>query len=105
GMADLRTAVSSLGHDGVSTYIQSGNVLFSTPETDTTVLAQELGEKIASTFGINVGVVVVARDQLAAVLSQNPYPDEPNPKYVHVVFLGAEPDRALLGRVAVAGEA
>ena len=46
GMADLRTAVSSLGHDGVSTYIQSGNVLFSTPETDTTVLAQELGEKI-----------------------------------------------------------
>jgi uncharacterized protein (DUF1697 family) len=105
GMADLRTAVSSLGYDGVSTYIQSGNVLFSTPETDTTVLTQKLGEKIASTFGINVGVVVVTRDQLADVLSQNPYPEEPNPKYVHVVFLGAEPDRALLDRIAAAGEA
>jgi uncharacterized protein (DUF1697 family) len=105
GMADLRTAVSSLGYDAVSTYIQSGNVLFSTPETDTTVLARQLGEKIASTFDLKIGVVVVARDQLAAVLSQNPYPDEPNPKYVHVVFLGAEPDQALLSRIAAAGEA
>ncbi|HEX6521897.1 MAG TPA: DUF1697 domain-containing protein [Streptosporangiaceae bacterium] len=105
GMVGLRTAVSSLGYSEVSTYIQSGNVLFSTPETDTTVLAQKLGEKIASTFVVNVGVVVVTRDQLAAILSQNPYPDEPNPKYVHVVFLGAEPDQALLDRIAAAGEA
>ncbi len=105
GMADLRTAVSSLGFSEVSTYIQSGNVLFSTRETDTTVLAQELGEKIASTFVVNAGVVVVTRDQLAAILSQNPYTGEPNPKYVHVVFLGAEPDQALLDRIAAAGEA
>ena len=27
-MADLRTLVAGLGHTGVSTYIQSGNVLF-----------------------------------------------------------------------------
>lgn len=105
GMAGLRTAVSSLGYSEVATYIQSGNVLFSTPETDTTVLTQKLGEKIASTFVVNVGVVVVTRDQLAAILSQNPYPDEPNPKYVHVVFLGAEPDQALLDRIAAAGAA
>ncbi|MBV9446362.1 MAG: DUF1697 domain-containing protein [Streptosporangiaceae bacterium] len=104
GMAGLRMAVSSLGYSDVSTYIQSGNVLFSTPETDTTVLAQEIGEKIASTFVVNAGVVVVTRDQLAAILSQNPYPGEPNPKYVHVVFLGAEPDQALLDRIAAAGE-
>ncbi len=105
GMADLRAAVCSLGHAEVSTYIQSGNVLFSTPQPDTTVLAQELGQKIASTFGLNIGVVVVTRDQLAAAISQNPYPAEPNPKYVHVVFLGAEPDRALLDRLEAAGQA
>ena len=34
-MADLREVVTSLGHTGVSTYIQSGNVLFSTADTQT----------------------------------------------------------------------
>ena len=34
-MADLREVVASLGHTGVSTYIQSGNVLFSTAERTT----------------------------------------------------------------------
>jgi uncharacterized protein (DUF1697 family) len=104
-MADLRVAVSSLGHAGVSTYIQSGNVLFSTPETDTSALEAAIGDVIASTFGIKVGIVVVTRDQLADVLSHNPYPAEPDPRYVHVVFLGAEPDQALLDRLATASQA
>jgi uncharacterized protein (DUF1697 family) len=95
-MAELRTALTASGFAGVSTYIQSGNVLFSTAEPDTAVLEEGVAEVIARTFGINVGVVVVTRDQLAAVLSRNPYPSEPNPKYVHVVFLGAEPDQARL---------
>jgi uncharacterized protein (DUF1697 family) len=104
-MAELRTAVSSLGYAAVSTYIQSGNVLFSTPETDTTVPEAANAGVIASTFGIKVGVVVVTRDELAAVLSHNPYPDEPNPRYVHALFLGTEPEAALLERLAAANEA
>lgn len=91
-MAELRAAVSELGYTEVSTYIQSGNLLFRTAATDTAVLEEALAEVIAHTFGIKIAVIVVTRDQLAAVLSANPYPDEPNPKYVHVVFLGAEPD-------------
>lgn len=95
-MAELRAALTASGYSDVSTYIQSGNVLFRSTETDTTVLEEAIAEVIARTFGIKIDVVVVTRDQLAAVLSANPYPDEPNPKYVHVVFLGAEPDLARL---------
>jgi uncharacterized protein (DUF1697 family) len=95
-MAELRAALTASGFTGVSTYIQSGNVLFSAPEPDTAVLEQAVTEVIAGTFGLKIDVVVVTQDQLAAVLSANPYPDEPNPKYVHVVFLGAEPDPARL---------
>ena len=104
-MADLRLAVSSLGYAEVSTYIQSGNVLFSTTEPDTAVLEAALGDVIATTFGLKIGVVVVTRDQLARVLSNNPYPDEPNPKYLHVVFLGGEPDQALRDRLKAASDA
>ena len=104
-MADLREVVTSLGHTGVTTYIQSGNVLFSTADTDTAKLAAALESAIGERFGIWASVVVLSRDQLAEVLAGNPYPDEQNPKLVHVVFLNAEPPEDLLARIAAAESA
>ncbi len=104
-MADLREVVTSLGHTGVTTYIQSGNVLFSTADTDTAELAAALESAVGERFGIWASVVVLSRDELAKVLASNPYPDEPNLKYVHVVFLNAEPPPDLLARIATAESA
>jgi uncharacterized protein (DUF1697 family) len=104
-MADLREVVASLGHTGVSTYIQSGNVLFSTAEEDTAKLAAALESAIEERFGIWSSVVVLSRDELAQVLAANPYPDEPNPKMVHVVFLNAELPAPLRDRISAAESA
>jgi uncharacterized protein (DUF1697 family) len=104
-MADLREVVTSLGHTGVSTYIQSGNVLFSTAEDDTAKLAAALESAIEGRFGIWSSVVVLSRDELTRVLAANPYPDEPNPKMVHVVFLNAELPGTLLERISAAESA
>jgi len=104
-MADLREVVTSLGHTGVSTYIQSGNVLFSTAEDDTAKLAAALESAIEERFGIWSSVVVLSRDELARVLAANPYPDEPNPRMVHVVFLNGSPPRDLLDRITAAESA
>jgi uncharacterized protein (DUF1697 family) len=104
-MTDLREVVTSLGHTDVSTYIQSGNVLFSTADTDTAKLAAALESAIEDRFGIWSSVVVLSRDQLAGVLAANPYPDEPNPRLVHVVFLTAKPAEDLLTRISAAGDA
>jgi uncharacterized protein (DUF1697 family) len=101
-MADLREVVTSLGHTGVSTYIQSGNVLFSTADTDNAKLAAALESAIEDRFGIWSSVVVLSRDELAQVLAANPYPDEPNPRMVHVVFLDGEPPEEVLARIAAA---
>jgi uncharacterized protein (DUF1697 family) len=84
----------------VSTYIQSGNVLFSTAEEDTAKLAAALESAIEERFGIWSSVVVLSRDELAEVLSANPYADEPNPRLVHVVFLNADPPPDLSDRIA-----
>jgi uncharacterized protein (DUF1697 family) len=104
-MADLREVVTSLGHTGVSTYIQSGNVLFSTADTDNAKLAAALESAIEDRFGIWSSVVVLSRDELAQVLAANPYPDEPNPRMVHVVFLNGEPPGEVLTRIAAAESA
>ena len=101
-MAELREVVTALGHTGVSTYIQSGNILFSTPESDDAKLAAALEAAISDRFGIWSSVVVLSRDELARILDGNPYPDEPNPKFVHVVFMNSEPPADLLDRIKAA---
>jgi uncharacterized protein (DUF1697 family) len=104
-MAELREVVSSLGYAGVSTYIQSGNVLFTTEETDTGKLASDLEAAITASFGIKSSVVVLSRADLAGILDRNPYPNEPNPRYVHVVFLNAGLPPDLVERVKAAQSA
>ena len=71
-MTDLREVVTSLGHTGVTTYIQSGNVLFSTADTDTAKLAAALESAIGERFGIWASVVVLSRDELARGAGQQP---------------------------------
>ena len=105
GMAELREVVTSLGHTGVRTYIQSGNVLFSAPDGDNAKLATALQAAIAAAFGLEVSVVVLTRDELAWILDRNPHPDEPDPKRVHVVFLNTDLPAALLERIKAAEDA
>jgi uncharacterized protein (DUF1697 family) len=104
-MAELREVVAALGHTGVTTYIQSGNVLFSTADTDNAKLAAALETAIEDRFGLWSSVVVLNRDELADVLAANPYPDEPDPRLVHVVFLNGEPPPDRLDRITAAASA
>ena len=85
-MADLRDVVAGLGHTGVSTYIQSGNVVFTSDEADTETLAKGMEEAIAARLGVKPSVIVLSCGELARVVRGNPYPDEPNPRLVHAVF-------------------
>jgi len=104
-MADLREVVAALGHTGVTTYIQSGNVLFTTADTDTAKLAAALETAIEDRFGLWSSVVVLSRDELAEVLAANPYSDEPDPRLVHVVFRNAEPSPEVRDRIEAAVKA
>ena len=85
-MADLRDLAGALGHADVSTYIQSGNLLFSSTRTDAAMLADELEREIASTLAVQPAVIVISAAELAQVIAANPYPEETNPKMLHAVF-------------------
>jgi uncharacterized protein (DUF1697 family) len=98
-MADLREIITTLGHADVSTYIQSGNALFSTGRPDTAELAREIEKGIADRLGMDVGVIVLSRADLGAMIAANPYADEPDPKRVHGVVLNTEPGSDLLARI------
>jgi len=85
-MAELRDVVAGLGHTGVSTYIQSGNVVFTSDEADTEALGKALAEAIAARLGVTPSVIVLSCEELAGVVRDNPYAGEPNPKLIHAVF-------------------
>ncbi len=89
-MADLREVVTSLGHTDVATYIQSGNVMFSSTEADTKALAAALERVIAEALTARPRVVVLSRNELAQVIVDNPFPDETNPKCLHAAFRSEE---------------
>ena len=102
-MADLRRVLTSLGHTGVATYIQSGNVIFTPARpADDATLAADLEGAIQSELGVSPRVVVRSRDELAQVVRDNPYPKETNPTAVHPVFLATEPGPELAKAVAAA---
>jgi uncharacterized protein (DUF1697 family) len=103
-MADLREIVESLGHVDVATYIQSGNVVFGSSESDTTRLASALEQEITERLGVGASVIVLSREQLVQVIKDNPFPNESNPRCVHAVFRAREMSPVELASVASAAE-
>ena len=85
-MPALRALVGSLGHTEVATYIASGNVVFTAGGSDADP-GPELEKAIADELGVTCRVVVLTCAELARVVADNPYPDEPDPKRVHAFLL------------------
>ncbi len=85
-MSDLRDVAAALGHAEVATYIQSGNLLFTSASADVTSIADALEAEIAARLSLRPAVVVMSGSDLAQVIRDNPFPTEANPKCLHAVF-------------------
>jgi uncharacterized protein (DUF1697 family) len=91
-MADLRSLVESLGHTDVTTYIQSGNVLFTSAKP---VAPQTLEAAIKDACGIGITVVLRTPAEFAKVVTANPFSRADLSK-VHVGFMARQPPKALI---------
>lgn len=60
-MTKLKTSFEKLGHQHVTTYINSGNVIFTTRKSNIERIATEIENVIRCDFGLNIPVVI--RDQ------------------------------------------
>jgi uncharacterized protein (DUF1697 family) len=95
-MADLRRLCEDLGFERVTTYIQSGNVVFHSKLGKARV-QRELADALAADMGKPVGVHVRTAGELEAVLRSSPF-THAAPNRVIVFFLEkAPPPRALAG--------
>lgn len=86
-MDALRAAAEGCGFAAVQTYIQSGNLLF-TSRRGARAVGAALHDAILESSGVDSRVVIRTAAQLAAVVDANPYPDEiADPTKVSVCFL------------------
>ncbi|HLX77399.1 MAG TPA: DUF1697 domain-containing protein, partial [Acidimicrobiales bacterium] len=75
--------------DDVQTYIQSGNVVFSSKRALGASFTKAIEEAITEKSGLRVDVLIRTRKELSEILRDNPFPPSTH-QHVHVVFLKGE---------------
>jgi uncharacterized protein (DUF1697 family) len=96
-MSELRRLCEDGGLSDVTTYIQSGNVVFRSKRAEAGV-KKLLETALAEQLGKPCGVHVRSADELRTLLEQNPFPDAA-PNQVLVLLLDEKPPAALLKQV------
>ena len=94
-MAELRAVCEALGHTDVSTYIQSGNVVFTAAKA---ITPKALQAAIASELGVDCAVVLRTAKDLERVTKDNPFADADLSK-VHVGFMAEKATAANIAKI------
>ena len=107
-MKELTALMEKSGCADIRTYIQSGNVVFSATKAQAQQLPKHIGAHVMKTRGFTPGVLVLGTAELKRAADANPYPKAtPEPKSLHLFFLGAapkSPDLDALNRIKTASE-
>lgn len=99
-MQELRTVFSTLGHEAVRTYAQSGNVVFQPAGQDLDPLIDELEQAIHTAFGFEGKVILRTTRELVDVAAGHPLAGpRTEPAKLHVVFLGSVPEDAAMAHL------
>ncbi len=72
-MAELKTILEDIGLTSVTTYIQSGNIVFTYQETKLTILGGLISEAILKHYDFEVPVLVLTPKTLADIYKDNPF--------------------------------
>ena len=87
-MSALADLYFNLGFSDVSTYIQSGNVVFHYTESDTNMLAKSIKNGIKEKLGLDIEVIVKSLSDLEYVVNKIPFAD----KRTYITFLSKPPE-------------
>ena len=97
-MTDLKALYESAGFKDVATYIQSGNVVFKSKESDPAAVSGTIVKAIEKKYGYRVTIVIREPKEMAAVIKKNPFVGKRgvDEEKLYVGFLEAKPDPALV---------
>lgn len=102
-MAAWRTLYESLGFTRVRTLLQSGSILFNSPDNPPrAALAERLSAAFTAHFGFSVDHILRNGSELRAAMDANPFPDAATmaPNHLLVTFLAGPPSPDAPARLA-----
>ena len=95
-MADLKALYETQGFESVTTYIQSGNVVFESADTDRSNLKKAIERAVEKKYKFHVPVDIRTSQELKAIVENCPYEEakfEENGTRVLVTFLQSTPSK------------
>lgn len=104
-MKDLIALLEVQGFENIKTYIQSGNVVFTTTKRLGKNSGDIVAQKVAKVFGFKPDIMILAKAEFAVAINNNPFAAA-NGKTIHFYFANdeAKANEAKLRRLAAANE-
>ena len=93
-MTVLKSLFELTGFQDVTTYIQSGNVIFSSNEKSGEKLAKKISSEIKRKFGFEVQVIILTPKEIEYTLKNNPFiKRKKESERLYVTFLSGIPPK------------
>jgi len=94
-MDALQKMYKELCFDSVTTYIQSGNIIFRSSETKPQKLEKEISNQIKNVYGFDVPVIVLTINNLQQIIDDNPFSKDQSKdhNFFHITFLASKPEK------------
>ncbi len=91
-MAELSRHLASLGLSYLTTYIQSGNIVFQTEALENSILEEKIHQNIKENYGFDVPVIVRSKQEWQLIVNQFPFNVEDyDVKRLAITFLKEKP--------------
>ena len=98
-MKELVSIIESMGARDVSTYIQSGNVVFTSAIAQRQDWCEKLTQKVQELKGFSPQLLLLSKADLKRAIDNNPFPVD-DPKSIHFFFLAQDPEKDKLVELA-----
>jgi len=100
-MADLKKQFESAGMTDVQTYIQTGNVVFTSKEKDTGKILLKLKQQFQKILNHNGEIFILTPEDLKTALANCPFEPEKNDaqQYCHLMFLSGKPGKQQINKL------
>ena len=88
-MSELKEGFTELGFAEVTTYLNSGNVIFSSAVDDENILVNKIKSMIKDRFNLDIPVFIVLQEKLRELLSKAPdwWGDDNKEIYDNLIFI------------------
>ena len=92
-MEDFRKALEYLGYGKVKTYIQSGNAVFESDESEARRMEADIAFELREKSGIETAAIVLTADELRKVVKSHPLAALGDAGKLYVTLLSERPPR------------